>query len=66
MLHPEKLQNDPDYRLANWSLGVIEARYKPKLDEKKKLQQSLAEQNADYEINRPEQSNFAEQFGGRG
>ena len=59
-------ENDPDYRLANWNLGVIEAQYKPKIEEKKKLQQSLAGQNADYELSKPEESNFAEQFGNGG
>ena len=50
MLTPERLQNDPQYRNAQWALGVLQRTYQPKIDEKKRLQNELAAKNADYEI----------------
>ena len=61
MLEPERLDNDPSYALANWNLDVIRKIYQPKIDEKKKLQESLASQNADYQLNNPQPS-VADQF----
>ena len=61
MLEPDRLDNDPSYALANWNLDVIRKIYQPKIDEKKKLQESLAAQNADYQLNNPQPS-VAEQF----
>ena len=51
LIDPENLQYDPDYRMAQWSLNVIDAQYKPRIEEKQKQQQKLADLNADYQLN---------------
>lgn len=45
-----KLDNDPDYRLAQWNLDVLEKRYQPKIDEIESRQKGLADKVADYKI----------------
>lgn len=54
-------QNDPDYRLAQWNLNVLKDRYEPKINEKRKRQQELASQNADYELSKPHTS-YADKY----
>ena len=54
--------NDPDYRLAQWNLDVLEKRYQPKIDRLKARQDNLAQQNAEYELNKPKQSSIASEY----
>lgn len=49
----DKAINDPSYQLAQWNIGVLDKMYKPQIERKQKLQDSLAAQNADYEMNKP-------------
>ena len=51
ILDPDRLQNDPEYKMVEWTLGVIDRTYKPDIDEKKARQERLANLNADYQLN---------------
>ena len=51
ILEPDRLQNDPEYKMVEWTLGVIDRTYKPDIDEKKAQQERLANLNADYQLN---------------
>lgn len=53
LLNPERLESDPEYALANWNIEVLNKRYQPKIEQKRKMQESLAAQNADYQLNTP-------------
>ena len=45
------VENDPDYRMAQWALDVLQKRYQPKIDKLKDRQKQLAELNVDYQLN---------------
>ena len=50
MMNPERLENDPDYIAANWTLNVIEKKFKPQIEEKKAVQKKLAGKNVSYQL----------------
>lgn len=43
-------EHDPTYILATRTLKILDKKYKPDIQDKQKLQKSLASQNADYEL----------------
>lgn len=46
----KKLESDPDYKLAEWSLKVLKEKYLDQIDELKREQESLATKNLAFEI----------------
>lgn len=49
-------ENDPAYRIAQWNLKTLEYKYLNPIKEKKGQQDNLAKLNADYEVDKKENS----------
>ena len=47
------VETTPEERLADWNIDVINKKYDPQIESKKKLQEDLASKNADYELSKP-------------
>ncbi len=62
MLNPDKIYNDPEYVLIEHNLDILDRKYNPTINQKRKIQNELADQNTNYELNKPKEQYIADKY----